>query len=70
MARYVEIIEAEARATERERERCAKIAEAAREGVAIEIAGETHPLGIMASRPDAAQACTAVAIARAIRSGT
>lgn len=46
---------------------CAELAEQCAVGAAVEIAGNQHPLGIMAMDPAATQRMTAVAIAAAIR---
>jgi hypothetical protein len=52
-----------------ERERCAAIAAYCARGVAIEVNGETHLLGVMLNDPASAQYATACAIMEAIESG-
>lgn len=48
-------------------EDAAKIADGCATGVAVELSGNTFPLGVMANDPASAQKATAVAIASAIR---
>jgi hypothetical protein len=57
-------------AVKSERERCAEIAARCARGVAIEVNGETHLLGIMMKDPAAAQYATACAIMEAIEAGS